>query len=205
MDNTSNESKLEILKRLLSSKLDTSVVIEESEWKIEIEDVADFPSKLPKDAVIIGNNGYGDVLIVQTNGMGTISNDTMISIYRHEEGLIEALSMSIGDLLMDNPAPSTGNSVYYYGTKVRVELGDEVVARDIFFKRNGRVVYVPGISPLNTEFEYGGIKWIGIRFDKGSINTAVIDLKTGEVDKSVKFIKRNKKEINELKPNFRFM
>lgn len=87
---------------------------------------------------------------------------------------------------------------------MRVELGDEVVARDIFFRRGGRVVYVPGISPLNSEFEYGGRKWIGIRFDKGSINTAVIDLKTGGVDKSVKFVKRNKKEINELKPNFRF-
>lgn len=88
--------------------------------------------------------------------------------------------------------------------EVKVELGDEVVARDIFFKRNGRVVYVPGISPLNTEFEYGGLKWIGIRFNKDSISTAVIDLKTGEVDKSVKFVKRNKKDINELKPNFRF-
>jgi len=206
MDNTSNEkSKLEKVKTLLSSKLGTYVVIEESEWKIEIEDITAFSSKLPKDAVVIGNNGYGDILFISTKGKEEISADTMISVYRHEGGLIEKLSLSIGNILIDTPNPSTQNSVYYYGTKVKVELGDEVVARDIFFKRNGRVVYVPGISPLNTEFECGGLKWIGIRFNKGSISTAVIDLKTGEVDKSVKFVKRNKKDINEMKPNFRFM
>ena len=51
----------------------------------------------------------------------------------------------------------------YFDGNTDVQLGDRVALRVLFRKRVGRVVYVPGVSTFNPEFEYNGMN--GSAFD----------------------------------------
>jgi hypothetical protein len=55
-----------------------------------------------------------------------------------------------------------------------VRLGDHVEIRVWLRGRTGRVVYVPGISPLNPNMEYNGPCWVGVRMDNGFVSTCSI-------------------------------
>jgi hypothetical protein len=82
-------------------------------------------------------------------------------------------------------------SVRYFDGTVEVQLGDRVALRILFRKRTGRVVYVPGISPLNPEFAYNGLQWVGVRLEDRSLVATVVLHKTGTLKKKVKFIARD--------------
>lgn len=82
-------------------------------------------------------------------------------------------------------------SVKYFGSEVDVQLGDRVSVRVWFRKRCGRVVYLPGVSPRNSEFDYNGLQWAGIRLDDGSLLASVVRFSTGSLKRKVKFIKRD--------------
>lgn len=60
-----------------------------------------------------------------------------------------------------------GRVVTYNDRVTPVQLGDHVLTRVWFRKRKGRVVYVPGVSALNTNMEYNGLCWVGILLDDG--------------------------------------
>lgn len=82
-------------------------------------------------------------------------------------------------------------SARYFDGVTEVRLGDRVALRVLFRKRMGRVVYVPGISPVNPEFEYNGLRWVGIRLPDRSLVATVVLTRTGNLKKKVKFIERD--------------
>jgi hypothetical protein len=94
--------------------------------------------------------------------------------------------------------------IFYFGGEDQVMLGDEVTARDLFFKRTGRVAYVPGISKKNSEFEHGGLTWIAVRFPGGSTVGIYVDPETSWVKKSCRFIRRSDEPFEKIKPRERF-
>ena len=72
-----------------------------------------------------------------------------------------------------------------------VQLGDRVSLRVLLRKRLGRVVYVPGISEFNREFEYNGMKWVGIRLTDRSLVATPVLLKSGTLKKKIRFLTRD--------------
>lgn len=82
-------------------------------------------------------------------------------------------------------------SVRYFDGITEVQLGDHVALRILFRKRAGRVVYVPGISPANPEFEYNGLRWVGIRLQDRSLVATLVLPGTGNLKKKVKFMARD--------------
>jgi hypothetical protein len=81
--------------------------------------------------------------------------------------------------------------VRYFDGNVEVQLGDRVSLSVLFRQRTGRVVYVPGISPVNPEFEYNGLRWVGIRLEDRSMVATVVRSSTGNLKKKVRFIQRD--------------
>jgi hypothetical protein len=81
--------------------------------------------------------------------------------------------------------------VQYSDGYTEVRLGDRVALKILFRRRTGRVVYVPGVSPLNPEFEYNGMRWVGIRLEDRSLVATVVLTNTGNLKKKVQFIERD--------------
>lgn len=79
-------------------------------------------------------------------------------MYWHEGTHIEESS---DDLLKltdpPQPGPSDHPDALYADGSTQVSIGDHVTARNILFRKDGRVAYVPGISKRNREFEHGGL------------------------------------------------
>lgn len=91
------------------------------------------------------------------------------------------------DLLLDSSkVPLT----YSDGT-TRVQLGDRAAVSIWFRRRVGRVVYVPGISEFNPEFEYNGMRWVGIRLEDGSLVATPVLLPTETLKRKVEFLGRD--------------
>jgi hypothetical protein len=82
-------------------------------------------------------------------------------------------------------------SIRYFDNVTEVQLGDRVALRLLFKKRTGRIVYVPGISPFNPEFEYNCLRWVGIRLPDRSLAALIVLPDTGNLQKKVKFIERD--------------
>ncbi len=80
--------------------------------------------------------------------------------------------------------------VHYHGGEVRTELGDRIEFRGLFRKRQGAVIYVPGISPTNPEIDFGSLHWIVIAFDNGTFTGMLVDPDTGCILKKVAFLER---------------
>lgn len=91
----------------------------------------------------------------------------------------------------------------YFGVAQEIQLGDRVSISIWFRRKNGRVVYIPGISPLNREFEYNGMRWVGIRLDDGGLAATPILLKTGTLKKKVHFIARDNSPCQFITPDSR--
>jgi hypothetical protein len=82
-------------------------------------------------------------------------------------------------------------AAHYFDGDTEVQLGDRVALKVLFKKRVGRIVYVPGISAFNAEFEYNGMKWAGIRLEDRSLVATPILTATGNLKKKIKFIERD--------------
>jgi hypothetical protein len=94
-------------------------------------------------------------------------------------------------------------AVRYFDGNTDVQLGDRVALSVLFRKRVGRVVYVPGVSAFNPEFEYEGMKWVGIRLDDRSLVATPILTKTGDLKKKIKFIERDSSPCEQITPSSR--
>jgi hypothetical protein len=81
--------------------------------------------------------------------------------------------------------------VRYFGGLIDVQLGDRVDIGLWFRRRSGRIVYVPGVSPFNSEFEYNGMKWVGIRLATGSLVATVVRSDSEMLKKKVQFLARD--------------
>lgn len=173
----------------------------EGEWEVKLE----FPSQrimslFPnQEVLIIANNGIGDYLFLKPNEMDQSLYDETVYVFWHEEKVIEVIAENIRDLLFPTTlSPVVYNTIYYYGGEVDVKLGDEVSAKDLFLRKTGRVVYIPGISKQHKEFERDGMAWIGIRFPKGSVCGVWIDPTNCWVKRSIRFLRRSQAPVREI-------
>jgi hypothetical protein len=194
-----------VLEKYINSAGKT-ISTDEGDWEIEIGSPSSVIAKsLPKHALVIAQNGVGDYLILRPSDSQQSSFDEVVYVYWHEERKIEIFAQSIDVLLYPPPpSPTKHDPVYYYGGKIEVMLGDEVSARILFFRKNGRVAYVPGLSKKNRELERDGMAWVGIRFLEGSMSGAWVEPTTSWVKRSVRFIRRSTAPIDEIGPNERF-
>lgn len=94
-------------------------------------------------------------------------------------------------------------AVTYFGNAEKVDLGDRVSISIWFRKRLGRVVYVPGVSALNSEFEYNGMRWVGIRLEDRSMVATPVLSQTQALKKKVKFIQRDTSSCDLITPDSR--
>ena len=92
-------------------------------------------------------------------------------------------------------------SVMYAEGDHEVLLGDSVSIDLWFRRRKGRVVYVPGVSAVNTEFEYNGTRWVGIRLANNNLVATPVLSKTGALKKKIRFIRRDSSPCDLIAPN----
>ena len=82
--------------------------------------------------------------------------------------------------------------VTYAGGVTEVFLGDKVTCRHfLFWKREGQIAYVPGISERHSQLEFNGLSWVVIRTGK-TLVIPVVDPNTYALKKSICFIQRGK-------------
>ena len=81
-------------------------------------------------------------------------------------------------------------AIRYADGDVEVRLGDHVEIKVWFKKRRGRIVYLPGVSPFNAEYEFNGMRWVAIRTSSMIIGS-VVRHETDTLKPKVKFIQRD--------------
>ena len=81
-------------------------------------------------------------------------------------------------------------AIRYCDSAVEVRLGDHVEIKVWFKRRRGRIVYVPGLSPLNTQYEFNGLRWVAIRTESMIIGS-IVRPQTETLKPKVKFIQRD--------------
>jgi hypothetical protein len=99
---------------------------------------------------------------------------------------------------------SPNDPLFYFGGETEVQLGDRVETRFwlLFyrFRKRGRVVYIPGLSPFNRGFERDGLKWVGIKPDDDIVVIGeLVNPKTGHLLKRVRFIDRDHSVLPDAK------
>ena len=180
---------------------------DDGDWMVlVVQDVPKYCRKdLPEGSVIIANNGCGDHLFLTRRAGETIKFSPEVHVHWHEGPQVELYARDI-EMLVNPPPPAASNTgpVFYHDGKTPVQPGDEVTARNFFFRKPGRVVYVPGISKKNREMERHGLCWVAIKFSGGSRTGTVVDPKTRCLKKSVHFVKRADDAVEEMGPDERF-
>ncbi|MEW6347653.1 MAG: hypothetical protein AB1646_01205 [Thermodesulfobacteriota bacterium] len=179
---------------------------DDGDWDVEVE----WPlprflrDVLPERAVVIGHNGAGDYLFIteeEPTGHDRQMPGPRVFVYWHEGPDIARFSDDLSALTNPpEPVPSQHPPVFYADGTTRVLIGDQVSARDLFLRREGRVVYVPGISRRNRDLEHGGLAWVAIRFHKGTMTGIIVDPDSGRLKKSVTFLGRGTTPVEEFGP-----
>ena len=93
--------------------------------------------------------------------------------------------------------------VMYFGGKEDVQLGDRVSIRIWLRKRTGRVVYAPGVSPLNPEFGNSGMQWVGIRLENGALVATPVLRRSSSLKKKVHLVNRDTSPCQLITPESR--
>jgi hypothetical protein len=91
--------------------------------------------------------------------------------------------------------------ITYRDRVTSVQLGDHVETRIWFRRHGGRVVYIPGVSPLNGNLERDGLRWIGVRLEEGGFLSAVVDPEQDYLRSRLRFVRRDSEGVAELKPD----
>lgn len=103
----------------------------------------------------------------------------------------------------DNMKPVT-----YHNTSTNVQIGDYVELKVwlLFWKgwQKGRVYYVPGISPKSDSLEYDGLSWVSIHDKNGSQVGVVVNPETGQLKKTVRFVRRSDDALTETPVDYSF-
>ena len=84
--------------------------------------------------------------------------------------------------------------IRYSEGEVDVRLGDHVTYKSMYFWRDaqpGRVIYVPGQSPVRAAMEHDGMYWIGVAGDDGTHRRGLIDPVTFQVQPTIRFQRRS--------------
>jgi hypothetical protein len=162
------------------------------EWKFDLTEQPDYVAALAKGSILVfANNGFGDYLFLKADGD---RYGSMIYEYFHEGPEIIQIDDEI-DLLLglrERPFSNDDYPLPTYESGERVHL-DDLVKIKIWVqfwkgRQDGRITYVPGVSAKKLKYEYGGLKWVAVRFKDGEI-CPLVDPKTGFL-KKVRFISR---------------
>ncbi len=98
--------------------------------------------------------------------------------------------------------------VTYHDSQTQVLVGDHVEFKlGLFFWRGwqpGRIYYVPGISPKNSELEYNGLTWVAIHDARGCQSGHVVLPETSQLQKNVRFVRRTDDNLNAPPGNYYF-
>ena len=84
----------------------------------------------------------------------------------------------------------TDGPVRYFDSEREVHLGDRVLLRGWFRRREASVNYVPGISEYHSEMEHNHLFWVGLAFDAGTFTGILVDPDTGCTLKNLVFLER---------------
>ena len=90
---------------------------------------------------------------------------------------------------MNKAEPKEGREVRYHDRRV-VRLGDYVSTRIVFKRRRGRIVYLPGVSTSNPEFERDGLTWVAIHREDGWLVGSIVHPEHQTLQKKVRFVRR---------------
>ena len=82
------------------------------------------------------------------------------------------------------------SEVHYADGSTQVLPGDRVSVRLFFRRRQGEVIYVPGISRRRGTYEHHGLKWVGVSLADGWAIGSIVLPETGTLQKSVRFLGR---------------
>ena len=83
--------------------------------------------------------------------------------------------------------------LFYHGTDTEVQVGDRVVIKRWFWRRQfGHVCYIPGISQRHSDLEYDDVKQWAIRTDHRIVYAMVYapDHRLGQPSKRIEFLGR---------------
>jgi hypothetical protein len=92
------------------------------------------------------------------------------------------------------------NEIYYNDCQTPVKLGDVVEKRIFFRKRQGRVVYLPGVSQLNKEMNYNGLEYVGVKIEGGPMVATLVDPEGHFLQSKIRFVKRDVSAVREVQP-----
>ena len=96
--------------------------------------------------------------------------------------------------------------VAYHGGSIPVAIGDHVRTRIyFFFRKEGRVVYVPGISEKHPRLEHSGLRWVGVKCCDGLTFGTIVDPTTGCLEKKVTLVKRDGSSLETIEANQKFI
>lgn len=143
--------------------------------------------------LVFAGNGFGDYLFLKGQPGGDGFGEEVFE-FLHEGPKINRMREDLETLLGLNERPASGDAYprAIYETGEVVQLGDRVQVKvwAEFWKgwQDGEVEYVPGVSNKKLAHEYGGLKWVAIRFGKGQI-CPLVDPETGKL-KKVRFVGR---------------
>ena len=94
-----------------------------------------------------------------------------------------------------------------YETGEPVLIGDHVGFRmwsELWLKKcNGRVEFVPGISPFNDSLEDNDLKWVSVVHESKAQIGFVVNPDSGVV-KGLRFVRRTDDDFRETSPDFVF-
>lgn len=83
------------------------------------------------------------------------------------------------------------SKLFYFGTKTEVMLGDSVIWKRLIRRDlKGTVIYIPGISPKHSDFEYDGIRQWGIDLENGNVLLTLYNPKECQPKRDIRFINR---------------
>ncbi|MBX2852441.1 MAG: hypothetical protein KTR15_11935 [Phycisphaeraceae bacterium] len=97
------------------------------------------------------------------------------------------------------------SGLFYYGTEEEVAIGDRIRIKRLFGKDlKGVVVYIPGISPKNSDLEYEDVKQWAIELSNGELNVMLYapNHRLGQPKKNIFLVSRGESEG--VKPEDRF-
>ena len=94
-------------------------------------------------------------------------------------------------------------AITYSDGTTEVRLGDRASVSVWFRRRIGRIVYVPGVSRPNPEFEYNGMRWVGIRLDDHSLVATPVLVRDESLKAKVRFLGRDDSPAEMITPESR--
>jgi len=179
---------------------------DEGDWEVKVEMPPGFLARqMPPGAVLVARNGLGDHLFLLPAPGQPDALSSQLHVFWHEGASAELFKHSLSELTdPPPPAPSSVRPVLYADGVTRVLPGDEVIYKGWFFKRRGRVTYVPGISRKHGEMEHHGLTWVGISREKGGSVGCVVDPNTSRLRRNVVFVQRSSRTDDAITPETAF-